>query len=170
MRKSFKIIVASICTLIVVSAFAFTPMLVSNRPLDNQEKALAESMFGNQLNYEMIRIHEGGPLTWIYPGVTLGHLISFPRKAYDPEEKKNQALLLHELTHVWQYENGGWGYALKSLLEEIFQKDAYVIHYDSNKTFAEYDYEEQAEIVASFFLYGTEDYEKYIREIQKRTQ
>jgi len=123
-------------------------------------------MFAEGLNLDPIKIREGGVLTWVYPAVTTGNTISFPTGAYDPNDRKDQALLLHELAHVWQFQHNGLGYVPRALYEEITQPDAYVVHYDPSKTFGEYDIEEQAEIVAEYFLTGNASYEPYLQEIR----
>jgi hypothetical protein len=165
MKKRSKIILAIGTTIITISLAVFSPILFGNRDLNEEEQKIANSIFDDQLNYEKIRINQGGPLTWIYPAVTIGYVISFPNESYDFNNTRDQALLLHELTHVWQYENIGWIYALRSLYEEISQKDAYVVHYNETKDFLDYDLEEQAEIVAEYFLHGTKEYEKYIESL-----
>ncbi|MFA4815021.1 MAG: DUF4157 domain-containing protein [Candidatus Gracilibacteria bacterium] len=145
--------------LIVLTLFS------GGRPLTGGELLLAEVIFGDSIDYDQVRIKSGGSLTWIYPGVTLGNVIAFPEGAYDETDIKAQALLLHELTHVWQYQSAGWGYVPRALYEEVFQQ-AYVIHYDESKSFTDYDIEEQGEIVAEYFLMGDRRFEVYIEEIQ----
>ncbi|EKD33200.1 MAG: hypothetical protein ACD_76C00069G0004 [uncultured bacterium] len=154
--------------LVVILIFIFivlSPAFVGTRPLTETEQKLAERIFEQSLDYNNIQINTGGPLTWIYPAVTTGNTISFPKGNYNQTDKKSQALLLHELTHVWQYQNYGWGYLPRAVFEEISQSDAYVIHFDESKSFRDYDIEEQAEIVAEYFLTNNEKYLPYIAEL-----
>jgi hypothetical protein len=60
------------------------------------------------------------------------------------------------MTHVYQYQKSGWGYAIKSAWEQITKgKDAY--NYDKdlspNKNFSDYGVEQQAVMVEDYFLY-----------------
>lgn len=81
-------------------------------------------------------------------------------------DQKDQALLVHELCHVWQYQHFGPGYIPRSLWELITQRDTYVVHYDAEKSFREYDIEEQCEIVAEYFLTNDIRYETYVEEVR----
>ncbi len=136
------------------------------RPLSESEIDLARPIFQDSLDLESIRIKYGGPLTAIYPGVTVGNTISFPVGEYDFDDRSDRALLLHELTHAWQYQNNGWSYLVRALYEEVFQADAYTVHYDPSKLFVDYDVEEQCEIVAEHYLSNGEKYSDYIKELQ----
>lgn len=138
----------------------------SSRPLFEQEMDLAQEYFGSSIEYSKIKIKKGGLLTLIYPGFTFANTISFPVGQYDYEESTDQALLLHELTHVWQYQQNGLSYLPEALYVEIFTSEPYVVHYDSTKSFFDYDVEEQGEIVADFFLSQNPDYAIYIESIQ----
>jgi type VI secretion system secreted protein VgrG len=145
--------------------FIFGPTLFGTRSLNETELQLAEKIFASSVDFEEVRINEGGPLTWVYIGVTTGYTISFPRGEYDFNAPKDQALLMHELTHVWQYERIGISYMFRALWEEITQPDAYVVHYDPAMAFLDYDLEEQCEIVAEYF-WGEFKYKIYIEELQ----
>ncbi len=142
------------------------PILFGTRPLSEAELALARPIFGKSIRYEKVRVNIGGPLTWIYPGVTTGNTISFPRDSYNQTRQKDQALLLHELTHVWQFQHHGISYLPRAVWEEVTQSDAYTVHFDADKNFQEYDVEEQGEIVAEYFLTGEERYAPYIGELK----
>ena len=148
--------------LLVIFALSFP---WKSRVLTDDEFEIAERIFEDSVQFDKVKIKEGGLLTWIYPGVTLGHHISFPKGEIDSEDLKYQALLIHELTHVWQFERIGFSYISRALFEEIFT-DAYTVHYDSNKNFADYDIEEQAEIVAEYHLNENPLFSEYIQELR----
>jgi hypothetical protein len=158
--KKLYIAISIVTLLLIAVLFPF-----KSRDLSESELEIAQAIFGESIEYSRVRIEEGGILTWIYPGVTLGNTIAFPKGAYDELNLKDQALLLHELTHVWQYQNSGLGYIPRALYEEIFT-DAYVVHYDEAKSFADYDIEEQGEIVAEYHLTGEPLFSVYIEELQ----
>lgn len=165
MRK--RIAVACLAGALLIGTALLGPPFIGNRTLTQQERALAESLFASSVDYSRVRVNEGGPLTWIPAGITTGNVISFPRGTYDENDKRDGALFLHEMTHVWQYQHIGVSYAWRSVYEEVTQPDAYVVHYDANKRFSEYDLEEQGEIVAEYFLTGDERYVPYMEELQE---
>lgn len=162
MKRIKKILLYSILSIVTILIILFAPVLFGTRQLSEAELLISKNIFGSNIDHKKVRINIGGPLTWIYPAVTIGHTISFPKNNYNPDNVKDQALFIHEMTHVWQYENIGFIYAPRSLYEEISQKNAYVVHYDEKKAFIEYDLEEQAEIMAEYHLTKNPIYQKYI--------
>lgn len=167
MKKTIKLSIASVLLLIMCFVIVnFTPLFFRTRTLTDVEREIIQSIFLDNIDLEKIRIKDGGPLTLIYPALTIGNTISFSKKSHNLEAEKESALLLHEITHVWQFQHFGWSYLPQALFEEITQKDAYVVHFDEQKTFRKYDIEEQAEIVAEYFLTQEQTYIQYINEIQ----
>jgi hypothetical protein len=162
--KIWKIIF-SICALITFIVLG--PLSFNTRGLSKEELSVAELVFLDSVDLNRVRINYGGPLTLIYPGVTVGNTVSFPVDSYNFNEQNDQALLMHELTHVWQYQNHGWSYLFRALYEEIFEANAYAINYDPQMSFFDYDVEEQCEIVAEYFLSDGTIYGEYITELQR---
>jgi hypothetical protein len=97
----------------------------------------ARRVFGDQLRYEKIRIHECArwtnainllgqrlkhmPVVDVDNAITLGRhcffpvrMLEMPVPADDPEYFK-LPWLIHELTHTWQYQRMGWIYLAKAL-------------------------------------------------------
>lgn len=165
MKKLKKIALISSLVLGGLTLFIFGPLAFGTRPLNTEETKIAKAIFGSSIDLESVKIKEGSPLTWVYPGVTIGHTIAFPKNSYSSSDLKDQALLIHELTHVWQYENIGWTYAPRALFEELTQADAYVVHYNPNKAFINYDLEEQAEILAEYHLTGEAKFKQYLESL-----
>lgn len=160
MKRSTIISILTTSTL-TLATFVFGSIFIGTRSLTPEELALAKPIFETSLDYGRIRINYGGPLTWIYPALTTGNIISFP-EGFDGSGKKAEALFLHEMTHVWQYQNHGISYLPRALFEEMTQLDAYTVHYEASRPFLDYDIEEQAEIVAGYFLNRNESYLPYI--------
>jgi len=154
-----------VCTLILLVILVFSPVLFGTRALSGTELEFLKPLYQESVQLDQVRIKTGGPLTWVYPGITLGNTISFPKGSYDQNNQKDQALLVHEVCHVWQYQHFGLGYIPRSVWELISQKDTYVVHYDEAKSFRNYDVEEQCEIVAEYFLTQDPRYQPYIEEI-----
>jgi|GEM_PF-3233568 len=87
------------------------------RSLSDREKAVAKSVFGNSINLSLVRIDEAAwsvPIVKklkgadVYRPFTTFHTINTWGSIDD-------ATLIHELTHVWQYENDGAVYIPNAL-------------------------------------------------------
>lgn len=148
-----------------VFIFVFLPLLFGTRPLSDDERSVVASVFAESIDLERVRIKSGGPLTWTGAGVTIGNVISFPKRKYNGSLRVHPQLV-HELTHVWQYQNQGLGYIPRSVWEQLSESDAYVVEYDATKSFMEYDVEEQAVIVAEYFIRKDPRYEPYLLELR----
>lgn len=153
----------TIVFIVLISAI-FAPLFINRRPLTENERILLESMYGESVHYGAIRIKHGGLPMIIYPGLTIGNTITFPRH-WEADTAKRQALLVHEGCHVWQYQNFGPGYIPRALFETLTERNAYSVNFDEAKSFSDYDIEEQCEIVAEYFLTGNEAFAPYIAEL-----
>lgn len=162
----FKLLIFTSVFFFLFLLVVLVPNFFGVRTLSDGEHAILEFIYQEGVDLDQIRIKEGGPLTLVYPGVTLGNTIAFPVGAYDEMDLRDQALLVHEVCHVWQYQHFGWGYIPRSLWELFTQHDTYVIHHDATKTFREYDVEEQCEIVAEYYLNQNDIYQSYIDEVR----
>jgi hypothetical protein len=87
------------------------------RPLNNQEMAIAKSVFGDSINLDLVRIDEQSRSVSAAKDINNGdknrpfttfHTIN----TWGPLEPKT---LIHELTHVWQYEHDGAVYIPQAL-------------------------------------------------------
>lgn len=150
-----------------LTAVVLAPLAFGQRKLSSEEREVAQSVFGESIIYDAVRLRQGSVLTRVYPAFTLGNVITFPRNEYDLNDVRDRALLVHELCHVWQFQNGGWGYMPRAIYEEVTQPDAYTVYYDQQKKLRDYDIEEQCEIAAEYFL-GDDRYASYIQEFQGR--
>ena len=91
---------------------------INTRTLTNRELEVAKSVFGDSINYDLIRIDE-----WSFSGLindwenhnrpyTTFHTIN----SWAPMD---DATLIHELTHVWQYEQFGSVYISKAIAGQL---------------------------------------------------
>ena len=79
------------------------------RPLTAGETALAASLFGESIEYGRVRI---AVRAWGRAAIAFGSRITFPPATGAPldfaaEGPGDRAWLVHELTHVWQFQT--WG-------------------------------------------------------------
>lgn len=98
----------------------------------------ARRVFGDRVPYARVRIHENArwtdavdrfgrwlkrmkPLEHSHNALTLGYHVFFPVMLPETRPRVGDATdympgwLIHELTHVWQYERVGWGYLARAL-------------------------------------------------------
>lgn len=125
---------------------------LKQRPLTQQEIALAQSIFAKHLDYARIRICAH---VLVMPGYAISPNgnIYFNRKDYcDDFSSANLALqswFIHELVHVWQYQQG-IAVVRKALLNRRYD---YVLKL--GKLFSAYGVEQQAQMVQDYFLKRT---------------
>ncbi len=138
---------------------------------DIQTKEL-KKIFLSTIDYSKILIKAGNShlLTISGRAFVMGNII------YMPKEKYSMQLLVHEMTHVWQYQNGGCGYIGKSLWGQYLgQGYDFVAGISENKPWEKLNPEQQASLieyayVGKFFeqgekefIYWGRDYTNYLK-------
>lgn len=121
------------------------------RKLRDDEIAALRSVYGDSIDYSAIRIKEGsaGLFSLNERPFTHGDTIYLKGHAATPE------LLVHEVAHVWQHQNGGTDYMSEALWAQKFA-DAYDWRkgLDAGKSWRELDPEQQAELLEDGFASG----------------
>jgi hypothetical protein len=147
-----------------------------NRKLTPAEISIARQVFGNALDTSRVELHEGGLLgSFGYVRATPDRITFPPGKLTDPGPGFNR-LLVHELTHIWQYQHG---WTVPDTLDDSLDSD---YNYGgeqglreavaAGKPFDDFDLEDQAEIVADYYTKMNGDasaYLPYIRSIRNGT-
>ena len=118
------------------------PLRKIERPLRDWEIVEARRVFGNTLNYPVVRVHEGAawpdtanqlvlrlkrippPPTYTPNAITLGNHcyfpVNFPKiQAEWDQYRYSFGWLIHELTHTWQFQYEGWGYLYRALAAQF---------------------------------------------------
>lgn len=124
-------------------------------PLTAGEKALAYSIFGNQIATDKIRKHNGPKQPLIAASVAAGSKrhIDFWGEAnqsedFSKERNWKQYVFVHEMTHIWQHQNN---WALVMGITRGCKEYNYVIKPDSH--FDDFCVEQQATIVGNYVRY-----------------
>lgn len=126
------------------------------RPLTAGEISLAESMFGDAIDYGSVRLHRR---RWwpLHPrGAVMapdGHIWFHPagphwREDFATASEMMQGLFIHEMTHVWQAQRGGRWFL--PLIRHPFCR--YAVRVKPGRPFRRYGIEQQAELVRHAFL------------------
>ena len=133
------------------------PMTASEaRLLTTGERALAASVFGAAIDYEAVTIRHNKWWPFQPRNILMapcGHVHVHPNSTiwsedYSRERISLQALLLHELTHVWQAQRRGKYYL--PLMRHPFCRYAYTVR--TGWPLERYGLEQQGEIVRHLYL------------------
>ncbi len=113
-------------------------------------------IFQDSIDYKRVKIEQGPDWMFAANGnraFVTGNTVHLPA-----DVSFNGDLLVHELTHVWQYQNGGVGYAFRALSAQMksrqengsdLQAYSYARDLIAGKVWAELNPEQQAEIVVA---------------------
>ncbi len=118
-----------------------------DRELNSQERDLLVKIFGDSIDLDPVRIGYtkligGGTLAY-----TMGNKILIHQST-----KLSAAKLVHEMTHVWQYQTRGTRYLSDSALHQAVQGlDAYNVDIVPGQAFDKYAAEQQAVIVEQYY-------------------
>lgn len=150
---------------------------LNTRNLTAIEEQEARSIFGNKIDYQRVRIDEASFIAWMRAklkrcsgmGVSTFHTINFSRKLNTAPGNADMKWLIHELTHVAQMEHTGSQYLVEAFLAQI--GEGYTYRLGAKKHFREYNREQQASIVADYYIArfsgrSTAIYDPYIAELR----
>jgi hypothetical protein len=122
----------------------------SNRVLSPSERAVAESIFMQSVLYDAVRIVVAAVAA---APTTLGNFIRIP-----PGYQLNNETLVHELTHIWQFQTSGNSYISNSVVHQVAgiisggdRNAAYTYTIVPGQSFYRYTAEQQAMIVENYF-------------------
>jgi len=132
-----------------------------NRPMTEWEIRQARRVFGDALDYTKVEIQDGsieGKLVSVGGYArTVGNTIHFPSGG-----SKHMAFMVHELTHVWQYQKKGWTYAPKCLWAQVTggysytsggksKDDSLKDARSAGKTLTDFNLEQQGDILSDYY-------------------
>ena len=131
------------------------------RPLSDAEVQLLRGVFGDGLDYKPVRLVRMAPFIAGINGsraFVLGNTLNLPSIDYDALWRGDKAkawLLVHECTHVWQYQHHGLGYVAESLWAQGFGEGYdYVKALRAGKPWKKMNPEQQAQLIQDAFHGG----------------
>jgi hypothetical protein len=158
------ILVLSLTAAMVYGVVYVGTHLSSWRTLTEDEKQYVTTLFGNNLDYAAVRIHFNTPFYTIVSSLSLGNSVHFKLSDANNDLKENltisssgRFMLVHELTHVYQFQHGGWDYLVDSFASQLHAQlttGSRLSAYDwrnrlsDNDSFESWNPEEQAEAFA----------------------
>ncbi|WP_228064425.1 PAAR domain-containing protein [Novilysobacter avium] len=128
-----------------------------DRGLTSGEVAMLRQVFGNSVDYKSVKLHNHG--YWLLFGFQPDNTATAPNgDIYLPgklfsidfslELDREQRLLVHEMTHVWQYQ---LGYPIKRVRGPR-PNMTYEYTIDRTKRLCDYNMEAQGNIIADYYL------------------
>lgn len=164
----------------------FMHIFARSTPLTSAEISIISSVLGaDSLRFGDVRVVEGGIFDWIFKlngnlAFATWHSINLPRTGR--HTRQNLPIVVHELTHVFQYENVGSRYLGEAIYMLIKTKrDCY--NYGGRvglqdacmlgKRYADFNREQQATITQDFYDLKTQGkdvtaYEPFITQVRAR--
>jgi hypothetical protein len=160
-------------------------LITHTTPLTADEIAAMASVLGpTALRYGDIRVAAGGLFDWIFKwngnlAFTTWRTMNFPRNGR--HTRTNISIIIHELAHVYQYEQVGSRYLGEAIYMLIKTKrDCYnydgesglKIAHKANKNFLIYNREQQAQIIQDYYMrqqkgLDTQIYDPFIQDARK---
>jgi hypothetical protein len=121
-------------------------LATAGRPLTTTERRILEEVFGMSINLDRIRLTETN-VAVNGRAYTLGNTIRFPTRA-----TVDLRTLVHEATHVWQYQTKGAGYISDSVWHQAAGgQAAYDVTIVTGQSIHRYHAEQQAMIVERYY-------------------
>lgn len=131
------------------------------RALTPDEITLAKTVFGDSIAYEKVKIHDSQFILFQAKGVAMapeGNLYMYGcyKDNYAAESETWRGHFIHEMTHVWQFQNKILNpivAAIELNLRHAFNyAAAYDYVLDAKKDLMDYNMEQQASIVQDYFV------------------
>lgn len=126
---------------------------VSGRPLNREEQILVQGVFRSSIDYSRVRLI---PIDFLEYR-TVGNSIYIPQN-FSINTPDMAQTLIHEMTHVWQYQHGGTSYISISLGAQIAaqisqgnRNFAYAYQISPGQSFFDFMPEQQALLVENYF-------------------
>lgn len=142
------------------------------RNLTQGEIALCQPIFADLINYTQVKVMNHPFLPWQATGIVMAPMGTIHLKPIDycldfsQSSHSNQALFIHEMTHILQYQH-----QINVLLKGTILQTAYYLsckyynpynyHLIQNKPFKKYNIEQQGDIARDVFLKKIKNIIKY---------
>jgi hypothetical protein len=152
----FKIIDVTLLPEIISLLFSFVKF--NSRKLTQTEIIEAKKVYGNNLNYNKIQVDEKSLFAWMgskfnktnHLGVVIFNSINFNCKLNCNSHNHDMGWMIHELTHILQFNNVGSSYIFYALYAQ--HTSGYYVGDVTNKKLSDFNFEQQAEIARFYYV------------------
>jgi hypothetical protein len=134
------------------------------RPLTAAERENAVVTFRDSIDYELVVISRGSPFALV-SATTIGNTINLSAEHFVGKtlelSREGHVVLIHELAHIWQFQNGGFAYILSSLFAQTVglintgsRRAAYDWRkaHDAGRPWNDWNAEQQAECISNYHV------------------
>ena len=125
------------------------------RPLSAQEKNILHQVFGDKMNGIPIKL-----ASYRQPILFKKVLAFVTFNTIHSRDRLSPEIFVHELTHIWQYQQYGSFYIFKALQAQMKENPYYYGGIEAlyknmllQKTLHDFNFEQQAEIMEHYYLY-----------------
>ncbi|MCF6364906.1 MAG: hypothetical protein L3J35_01770 [Bacteroidales bacterium] len=127
------------------------------RKLNNNELQILKSIYFHTIDYNKVELtnqHLFSKILKKYRGIVFDNTIVFTNKSYKYDFSKtisDMALLVHEICHIWQYQNLNYRWYKAGVEHLKFGKSTYSYNIADHKKLTDFRFEQQGEIMADYF-------------------
>jgi hypothetical protein len=149
------------------------------RKLNTEELRILKSLYQNSLDFEKIKISNEHIFSYLlkkYSAIVFDNTIIFSKQKYKDDFSRtlgDMSLLVHEVCHVWQFQNLNYRW-FKAGFEHIkYKSNTYKYKITDHKKLTDFRFEQQGEIMADYYRKKekndteTEIYERVIYSVIK---
>jgi hypothetical protein len=166
-RRLKKIFHAASASSLMLVGGCVTPGGLQGRPLTHHERETARTIFGDTIDYDKVTVYNGAPkvagiftlnqnkLSAITPN---GDIYLVSKYSQQPDlslaGEKTRKLLIHEMAHVWQHQQGRnvEAEAVYLFIKSGFNyESSYVYDINGKEKFISLNLEQQAHMVEDYF-------------------
>ncbi len=127
------------------------------RSLNTNELKLLKSIYYHSIDYDKVIItnqHIFSRILKKYSAIVFDNTIVFTEKSYKDDFSQSNgsmALLIHEICHVWQYQNLKYRWYKAGIEHLKFGKSTYSYNIADHKKLTDFRFEQQGDVMADYF-------------------
>lgn len=127
------------------------------RKLNKNELIILKSLYFNTIDYDKVELsnqHFFSKLLKNYSGIVFDNTIIFTKRTYREDFSLNiqsMSLLVHEICHVWQYQNLDYRWYKAGLEHLKFGKRTYKYNIYEHNKLTDFRFEQQGEIMSDYY-------------------
>jgi hypothetical protein len=150
------------------------------RKLNPRELEILKSIYFDEIDYQLVIItneHLFSHLLKKFSAIVFDNTVVFTKKSYTDDFSKSiyeMSLLVHEMCHVWQYQNLKYRWFNAGYEHVKFKDKTYEYRISDHTILTDFRFEQQGEIMADYYklIQNQSDkipvYEKIIYKVIKR--